>query len=340
MAPPRGTKRKAEDKSKDPEADVEAQPGRVFHPRKGLAPRRNGSATLKDKREQAVTIKKPGRGAAAKVKRADAKEPEALIKKKKSTTEPEEKEKQAPPRPVKKARAKAPELNLTISRPDVPANVYVFGKGDMAELGLGPQANARVVKRPRINHFLLPEKVYVVQVACGGMHSLALTKDSKIYSWGVNDQGALGRNTTWEAPVKNADASDSEEEEVDINPKESIPGVVEGFPENIKIVQVAAGDSISVAVTDEGYVYAWGTFRVSVEPQDEKSVMMPICPLFTFPSWFPVPSSQFCPIVCQTLVAMVLQARKPVMSIQQVLLKPSYSTLILLYSVFRWYPGI
>lgn len=271
MAPPRGTKRKAEDKSKGSEVDAEAQPGRVFHPRKGLAPRRNGTATLKDKKEQTVPLKKPGRAAA--VKRTDAKEPEALIKKKKSAAEPEEKAKQAPPRPAKKPRAKAPELNSAILRPNVPANVYVFGKGDMAELGLGPQATARVVKRPRINHFLLPEKVGVVQVACGGMHSLALTKDSKVYSWGVNDQGALGRNTTWEAPVKNADASDSEEEEVDINPKESTPGIVEGFPENVNIVQVAAGDSISVAVTDEGYVYAWGTFRVSVESQDERVLL-------------------------------------------------------------------
>ncbi|RPB20741.1 RCC1/BLIP-II [Terfezia boudieri ATCC MYA-4762] len=170
-------------------------------------------------------------------------------------------------RPAKKARAKGPakvpELNPTIQRPDVTANVYVFGKGEMAELGLGPAANARVVKRPRINHFLLPDKVGVVQMACGGMHSLALTKDGKVYSWGVNDQGALGRETKWEAPIKDADASDSEDEDLDINPKESTPGLVEGFPDGINIVQVAAGDSISVAVTDEGFVYAWGTFRCS-----------------------------------------------------------------------------
>lgn len=275
MAPPRGTKRKAEDKSKDVEADVDIQPARVSHPRKGLAPRKaNSAATTKDKKEEKTSSKKPVRGAAKKKEKKEAEAPASPMRKKKAVAapapaEPEaaNKEKAKEDRPAKKVRAKGPakvpELNPTIPRPDVTANVYVFGKGEMAELGLGPAANARVVKRPRINHFLLPDKVGVVQMACGGMHSLALTKNGKVYSWGVNDQGALGRDTKWEAPAKDADASDSEDEDVDINPKESTPGLVEGFPEGINIVQVAAGDSISVAVTNEGFVYAWGTFRVS-----------------------------------------------------------------------------
>jgi len=275
MAPPRGTKRKAEDKSKDAEADVDAQPARVSHPRKGLAPRKaNSAAITKDKKEEKTPPKKAARGAAKKKEKMEAEAPASPIRKKKTVAapvaaEPEtaKKQKAKEDRPAKKARAKGPskvpELNQTIPRSNVTANVYVFGRGEMAELGLGPAANARVVKRPRINHFLLPNKVDVVQMACGGMHSLAMTKDGKVYSWGVNDQGALGRETKWEAPVKEADASDSEDEDVDINPKESTPGLVEGFPDGINIVQIAAGDSISVAVTDEGFVYAWGTFRVS-----------------------------------------------------------------------------
>lgn len=35
----------------------------------------------------------------------------------------------------------------------------------------------------------------VLQIACGGMHTVALTEDRMIYSWGVNDEGALGRET-------------------------------------------------------------------------------------------------------------------------------------------------
>ena len=317
MAQPRGQKRKApvEERVQDADSDVEAQDRRVSHPRKGLAPRKNGvAATAKDKKEKDVNPppKMSAREAAAAKKaetaakkaEAAAKKTEAAAKKaeaaKKAKAAKVTKQKSSPlsrkktsaaaaaavttatpaeadsqesqssqktdelsARPTKRARARGPTLNHTIPRPDVVGNIYVFGKGEMAELGLGPAANARIVKRPRLNHFLLPEKVGVVQVACGGMHSLVLTKDGKVYSWGVNDQGALGRDTQWEAPVKDADASDSEDEDTTVNPKESTPGLVEGFPNKINIVQVAAGDSISVALTEDGYVYAWGTFRVS-----------------------------------------------------------------------------
>lgn len=34
-----------------------------------------------------------------------------------------------------------------------------------------------------------------LQVAAGGMHSVALTENFQVYSTGVNDEGALGRFT-------------------------------------------------------------------------------------------------------------------------------------------------
>ena len=34
-----------------------------------------------------------------------------------------------------------------------------------------------------------------LQVAAGGMHSVALTEDFQVYTTGVNDEGALGRFT-------------------------------------------------------------------------------------------------------------------------------------------------
>jgi alpha-tubulin suppressor-like RCC1 family protein len=37
--------------------------------------------------------------------------------------------------------------------------------------------------------------VQILQVACGGMHTVVLTTDGQIYTWGVNDEGALGRET-------------------------------------------------------------------------------------------------------------------------------------------------
>ncbi|GME63451.1 hypothetical protein GTA08_BOTSDO05678 [Neofusicoccum parvum] len=147
-------------------------------------------------------------------------------------------------------------------------NVYVFGEGSSGELGLGTAKNAVDVKRPRLNPLLPADSVGVVQVAAGGMHVLALTHDNKILSWGVNDQGALGRDTTWEGGLidmddnKSDDSSDSGSDS-GMNPKEATPTAIpaDAFPEGTKFVQVAAADSSSFAVTDDGLVYGWGTFR-------------------------------------------------------------------------------
>lgn len=126
------------------------------------------------------------------------------------------------------------------------------------------------VKRPRLNHLLSSKTVGVVQVAVGGMHCAALTHDHKILTWGVNDQGALGRETTQEGKMKDitdGDASDSDSDDDDegLNPSEAEPRAIDPkhFPEGTKFSQLVASDSATFAVTDTGLVYGWGTFRVS-----------------------------------------------------------------------------
>lgn len=142
--------------------------------------------------------------------------------------------------------------------------VLVFGNGDAGELGLGPAVQE--VRRPRLNPFLDPDDpsaLHVVQLACGGMHTVALTKDNKIITWGVNDNCALGRNTAWEGGLRDINR-DSDDEDGELNPVESTPTPIpsSAFPSGTKFVQVAAGDSCSFALTDTGLVYGWGTFKV------------------------------------------------------------------------------
>jgi regulator of chromosome condensation len=148
--------------------------------------------------------------------------------------------------------------------------VYVFGTGDCGELGLGPkQKNA---PRPRLNKFLdptSPDGLRVVQLAPGGMHVVALTENNRVVTWGVNDKGALGRDTTWEGKLRDMDADDSDaDDDDDLNPLESTPTALpeDAFPDGTIIVQVAAGDSCSLALTDTGSVYGWGTYLVSGQP--------------------------------------------------------------------------
>ena len=62
-----------------------------------------------------------------------------------------------------------------------------------------------------------------------------------MYTFGCNDEGTLGRDTSEEG-------------------SETVPGKVDGLP---KIVQVCAGDSHTAALSADGRVFAWGNFRVS-----------------------------------------------------------------------------
>jgi regulator of chromosome condensation len=99
------------------------------------------------------------------------------------------------------------------------------------------------------------------------MHAVALTHDHKVLTWGVNDLSALGRDTTWGSRMRNIDGdSDSDASDSDLNPRESNPTAIpaDKFPTGTKFVQAAAGDSTTFVLTDEGFVYGWGTFRASV----------------------------------------------------------------------------
>jgi len=84
----------------------------------------------------------------------------------------------------------------------------------------------------------------------------------------VNDNGALGRDTKWEAPTRDIDADSDSEDDDDsgLNPKESRPMAIDGglFPKDVVFVQVEANDSTSFVLTDDGFVYGWGTFSVSL----------------------------------------------------------------------------
>ena len=114
-------------------------------------------------------------------------------------------------------------------------------------------------------------------MATGGMHCVALTNDNKILTWGVNDHGALGRDSQWSGGWKDMgganDDEDSDRTEGELNPKEATPMAVDesNFPAGTVFTQVAAGDNATFAITDEGLVYGWGTFKVKFTTWGESS---------------------------------------------------------------------
>lgn len=198
--------------------------------------------------------------------------PTTAAAKKRAREEEDEEEEARRTSPVKKVRVtKAPKVpkpkNIINHAATRKLDVFVCGEGSSGELGLGNSRKAIDVKRPRLNHNLSASKVGVVHIAVGGMHAAALTHDGLIYTWGVNDQGALGRDTKWEKNANDNDEIDVDQDEtVDLNPTECTPMPIptEHFPPGTVFTQLACGDSTTFALTDNGEVWGWGTFRVSL----------------------------------------------------------------------------
>ena len=224
----------------------------------------------------ASTKKAPTKAAAKASTRASQKAPEKAPSKRKVNGEEVEEGNDAP-RPAKIPRVATtpvPRPKVVINKaPTQRLDVFVFGEGSSSELGLGTAKNAIDVKRPRLNPLLSAKDVGVVQIAAGGMHAAALTHDNKILTWGVNDSGALGRDTNWDGGLKDMDDNDSEDSDDSdsgLNPYESTPTQVpaSNFPEGTHFVKLSAGDSHTLALTDDGLVYGWGVFRVSISSID------------------------------------------------------------------------
>lgn len=88
------------------------------------------------------------------------------------------------------------------------------------------------------------------------MHTVALAEDRSVYSWGVNDEGALGRETTGELWEKSGKSTGS--------PGDAYTSGRVTFPADAApIVQLSAGDSHTAALTQDGSVFVWGTYRDS-----------------------------------------------------------------------------
>jgi alpha-tubulin suppressor-like RCC1 family protein len=109
--------------------------------------------------------------------------------------------------------------------------VYAWGINSSGQLGDGTNIDRKIP----VKVGLLTGKT-ISSVATGMTHSLALSSTGTLYAWGNNDNGQLGDGS---------------------NKARSNPVIVSGFSGK-KIVAIAAGNFHSVAVTDDGSVWAWG----------------------------------------------------------------------------------
>lgn len=89
-----------------------------------------------------------------------------------------------------------------------------------------------------MNYTNAPDQIDIMQITAGDYHNLVLTSNGQIYTWGANSQGQLGHGT---------------------NQKVTRPKLVTADNAlNHTFIQVAGGKSHSLAVTENGEVYACG----------------------------------------------------------------------------------
>jgi len=105
--------------------------------------------------------------------------------------------------------------------------IYVWGLGKYhGQLGLGDKSN-------RHEPTLLNTCNEWTQIVGGGYHTVALTKEGNVFTWGNNEYGQLGHG-------------DREDKH--------IPTKVESL-DGLFIVKIACGGDHTIAITDEGNTY-------------------------------------------------------------------------------------
>jgi len=80
----------------------------------------------------------------------------------------------------------------------------------------------------------------IVAIAAGAAHSLALSSNGEVFAWGYNALGQLGDGTNTDRPAPVAVVSS---------------GALAGK----RIIAIAAGSGHSLALSDDGQVFAWGS---------------------------------------------------------------------------------
>ena len=68
--------------------------------------------------------------------------------------------------------------------------LYTFGGGEHGQLGHNDRVNKL---KPTLVQAL--EGVFISQITCGWSHSVALTSEGRVYTWGNSDHGKLGHGS-------------------------------------------------------------------------------------------------------------------------------------------------
>ncbi len=127
---------------------------------------------------------------------------------------------------------------------DSNGDVFSFGNGNYGVLGHGDELTTQI---PRQILGLL--KVRVKKISTGEYHALALSYNGKVWSWGRNDCGQLGRG--YESREKELSPNPINEF---ADPRIAVKDIASGDFHNIAIVEISKKDGQELNL----FIYAWG----------------------------------------------------------------------------------
>ena len=112
--------------------------------------------------------------------------------------------------------------------------VYCWGRGEDGQLGLGDSCD---MEYPcMVKHLASLGVTAINQIVCGSGHTVVLSSEGKVYSWGRGDDGRLGHgDSSWQLK----------------------PLLVKAVSSRV-IKQVTCGSYHTAAVTQEGGLFTWG----------------------------------------------------------------------------------
>nr|XP_043613240.1 ultraviolet-B receptor UVR8 [Erigeron canadensis] len=153
-------------------------------------------------------------------------------------------------------------------------SVYSWGRGTFGRLGTGSELDRLFPVKVESS---FTERVKFVGVSAGAYHSLALSDDGLVWSWGQNTYGQLGVN----------------------GENSLVPSLVKGFhglsatdgslrksDTALKISSVKAGGMMSLAIDDIGSLWIWGNCPPQDAPKEGEEFSL-------LPTYIPTPVWNF-----------------------------------------------
>lgn len=132
-------------------------------------------------------------------------------------------------------------------------NTFSIGSNSNGQLGIDPKTShskqiVEIEFQVKKSENLITERLKIKQIACGTAHTLALTTDNKLFSWGCNLGKELGRKGIEYAPAQ-----------VKLPHMNKVKS--DHPPQQIIIDKIGCGDSSSFVLTGNGDLLGWGVFN-------------------------------------------------------------------------------